>query len=249
MRASRLWVALLAASCFSESPSSSACVDGDAACDCKSDGTCNDGNECIVSIDKCVPSGCTPGGESCTCVDGDCLGDLVCGEGVCMAPDAASTGGTGATTGSVSDSVAETITEATTMPATSASSDPTIPPDTMSSDVTDAMTASASSDPTDPSDPTVVSETSQSESDSDSASSECPACIEGAVDDDCSEPFGTCYNANNGCNDVYDCVTTGGDVTTCCAHARGPAARADWNALIECVQMHDCAGNCHPTCN
>jgi hypothetical protein len=45
-------------------------------------------------MEVCVPEGCTPGQELCTCVDGQCLGDLVCEADVCKMPAGESGDGT-----------------------------------------------------------------------------------------------------------------------------------------------------------
>jgi hypothetical protein len=251
MRWAWLATALLVAGCFEETPSASGCVDGEAACDCKTDGTCNADLECIASIEKCVPIGCTPGSESCTCVDDTCLGELVCSEGVCMTPDAATTGGGASMSGSISDSVADTGPSTTagatdpsdpsvTDPSVTDPSDPTIPPDTDTIDPTD-LTTSMTTDVT-ASDPTVMTDASAS----DSFGGLCPDCIATAGMNMCSAEYDACVQ-NVGCQEVYQCILNLGGVIDCCPLGNDGAANL-WNDLVDCAQLHECAGNCHQNC-
>jgi hypothetical protein len=261
MRSTWLALALVAAGCFSESPSAGGCVDGEAACDCRPDATCDAGLECIASIDKCTPVGCTPGSESCTCVDGDCLTGLVCDGGVCIPPSAATTGGDVSMSGTTSpDTVADTTLGSSTTPVTMTdpattdptdASDPTIPPDdTSASDVTESMSGTVSTDPTDASDPT-LSDASDSVSFSDTVMEVCPACIDSAAFGVCQEAYDDCQTdaAPGGCNELRACIVGFQDtVDACCAVTQTEDAHALWAALVDCAQTDTCTMDCQPYC-
>lgn len=83
-----LWVA----SCFSEPAlQAGACSAGSPGCACGPGRSCEGGYSCAAEVDVCVPAGCSPGAEACTCAAGECLGALACVGDICSPP--AATGG------------------------------------------------------------------------------------------------------------------------------------------------------------
>lgn len=239
MRSSWLWFAL-AAGCFSERPTSGACIDGEAACDCRPDATCEPGLECIAAIDKCTPVGCAPGSESCTCVDGGCLTGFACTDGVCVPPtDATSTSASGAST-VVTETVGETTAGSNTTPVTdSSTSDPTDPPPDTSA--TEPM-STVSTDPT---------QADASVSLSDTARIECPDCVDMSGQDECAAAAEACTQdpSPEGCRALLDCaVYVGNPIEQCCPAAMGAEALVLWENLVACAQATDCAGTCALDC-
>jgi hypothetical protein len=245
MRSTLVALTLLAAGCFSEAPSSSGCIDGEAACDCRPDATCDEGLECIASIDKCTPIGCTPGDESCTCVDGNCLSGLVCSGGVCVPPSTATTGDDASVSSTTStDTVAETTMGPGTTPSTtidSLTSNSTVPPlDTGETDPT-GMSGSVSTDPT--------LETLSEASISDTSMDVCPECIELSSGQGCAAEYETCFldDAANGCSQLMECIFEGGTTDACCSGASADAPML-WAALVGCAEMNTCLGGCGLYC-
>jgi hypothetical protein len=243
MRSTWLALTLVAVGCFSEPSSSGGCVDGEAACDCRTDDTCDEGLDCVATIDKCVPTGCTPGSESCTCVDGDCLSGLVCDGGVCIPPSAATTGGDA----SMSDSMATvgTVTMSVTITASDPSDSTSTPDDTSATEPT-GMSASMSTDPSD----TSVGGTEESTGASETSSEMCPGCIDSAASSTCGNEASVCqdHGENMGCKALQGCISGLVPVDDCCA-AASPIARAYWNALVTCAQMDTCTDACEPFCS
>jgi hypothetical protein len=120
MRRTSAMLLLAIAACFSEPAPDDSCRPGAAGCDCRAR-TCDDGLECIASIDKCVPIDCDAGTNNCTCADGDvCFPPLVCMGGICH--EVAGTSGVADGSGSASS---QTITLETTSTGADASSSTT----------------------------------------------------------------------------------------------------------------------------
>ena len=63
----------------------SACVDGEAACACRDDDSCDPGLTCDTDIQRCVIADCPPGEPGCTCrADYSCNPNLRCDDGLCL---------------------------------------------------------------------------------------------------------------------------------------------------------------------
>ncbi|MBN1946791.1 MAG: hypothetical protein JW797_14045 [Bradymonadales bacterium] len=70
----------------------SACLRGDVGCICELDGGCIDrGVECVDGL--CLPVGCSPGEENCSCLAGGCDLGLFCRDGLVCVDDAGYLGG------------------------------------------------------------------------------------------------------------------------------------------------------------
>lgn len=90
---------------------SAGCPEGSAGCDCYGNQSCDD--DLVCADGKCLPPGCAPGTENCTCDAGTCGQGLQCNDGICRPR----TGGTG-TDGGMSTSGTST-TGSTSTPQTS----------------------------------------------------------------------------------------------------------------------------------
>ncbi len=67
------------------------CSSGTLGCGCDDNGACEAGASCQEGA--CVPEGCDAGTEDCTCIDGECLGSLICNVNAVCSPPSSDDGG------------------------------------------------------------------------------------------------------------------------------------------------------------
>lgn len=241
----RRWLLLLATTgCFSEgSDPPSTCTPGEPGCDCASDGSCVDGNECVAAIDKCVPTDCTPGSRTCTCADGnECLGMLTCQEGVCLDPPPETTGDP--THASTAPSTSDATGPMTSSPGTDTVTDTSMPTGTGSA--TDSPTGTTLDD-ADTGNPSTMSTGSET------GAVDCVQClIDASTNMACADSFNTCTDdsAPGGCSDLYTCATTtGATVQDCCvANQDTDFGHIYWGAFAQCAQENECMNACYLMC-
>ncbi len=247
----RLLLLLVFAGCFSETEDlpGETCKDGEPGCDCTAEGTCLEGNECVASIDKCVPIDCTPGSRTCTCAEQmQCLGDLQCTGGVCLDPPPATTG---------DPTVASTTRDATddtlTGPMTSSQDTETSPATVGPVDTGDTSGMSSISSTTDSptstddmgslSDPSVTAS-----SDSGVGPVDCEDCLFASANGACNTSAQTCFgdSAAGGCSDLFYCIVDETDTVSACCDANGetPMSHLFWGIFLDCAQMQECMMMC-----
>jgi hypothetical protein len=232
MRERLLPLVLVAIGCFSEPVTNAGeCVGGRPGCDCRAGQQCDEGSECVSSIDKCVPVECTPGAATCTCIDvgaGMCSGALECRGGVCLEPGTGSDGGVASSTG-------DPGTSSTTNGSSTSLSTTDVPP------VTETLGSSTSIDVTG------VLESSSSGS----APIDCLDCLQNAAVDSCADEFDTC-TANErvgGCSTLAQCVLEEtGTITECCEQNDGSSSHLHWNAFALCADANACQAMCLWAC-
>lgn len=228
------------AGCFSESSDTPGdpCVAGAAGCDCTPAGSCNDGLECVASIDKCVEDNCTPGDRNCTCSDaGLCFATLECRGGVCLDAIPDTTGGV-----TVADS-GETNAPETGTPTTSSPTTTVDPSTTVDSSAT--MTMGSSTSVTEGEDVSSGSSGAMTSS-SETIELSCYACLNAAAEDACAMQHGLCVGTG-GCAATSNCVLVQEDLlATCCAKVE--VASEVWNDFVTCAQTQDCMGQCDWSC-
>lgn len=221
----------VAASCFSESPSSGggegttgeSCTPRTLGCPCE-DGACDAELSCEPSIALCIDPSCTPGTELCTCVDGGgCLEGLLCDGGLCRVPPPPpggdSTGG-----------VASTSPPGTTSPADDGETLPGEADVTTVSDTIEPVTTSITLTGTDDGEPPACQQL---------PCAECYACqtTEGG---ECEMAWGICKPAS-GCTMVAECAwvcpqgTVGCPGECCGAHGDG-VGNLQYQALASCLE-------------
>ena len=214
--------------CFTEPEASpDACVRGQAGCDCDA-GTCDAGLECVASIDKCVPDDCSPGERTCTCARGEvCLAGLECRGGVCLEPQAG-------TTGNMTTSVPTTSADAS---GNTIMSGPT-------SDMTsDPLTGSSDSGHT--SDGTTSVMTTDTGFETEAV--DCDMCLLTAQSSACMTEFADCM-LDDGCDSMRYCIFVDGvDYSSCCP-VSDVEGRELWNDYVECAMMRGCVGQCPWLC-
>jgi hypothetical protein len=203
-------LAFLCAGCFRDETAAEPCPVGEPGCRCD-DGGCNVGSQCLASIGRCVPEGCTPGTHTCTCTpENTCDGALVCEAGVCLEDEMTSaTADSQASNASVTQ--APSTESQTTM--TTGMSDATLsttdPPTTGSTGMPDTSSSSATT-----SEPDV-----------------CVTCLETAWSSvTCQDETNACLN-DNGCNAIYGCFQEEGDA--CCGE--DAMVHMLWAGFIECA--------------
>jgi hypothetical protein len=244
MRRWLLWLAITG--CFSEgSDPPSECTPGDPGCDCASDGSCTEGNECVAAIDKCVPTDCTPGSRTCTCADGnECLGMLMCREGVCLDPPPETTGDPTNASSSPSTTDATVTGPMTSSPGTDTVTDTSMPTGTGSATESSVDTTNDDADTGNPSTTSTGSET---------GTVDCVQClIDASTNMDCATTFANCSNDTDGdgCGGIYECVIDHeGTPQECCdLHNGTMSGHLLWAAFTNCAQDNDCMQACFFTC-
>jgi len=222
MRARALWsvavTALVHIGCFTDPPSATddtsdttgtTCAVGSQGCPCSADETCSEGLTCDRALAVCVDPQCAPGSELCACVDGQCLGSLVCDDGLCRG-SAGTSGDTGA-----ADSTS----------ATSA---------TTGSSATTTMTSEPVTGEVDDSGPP---EGTASMSCSDLDCQQCGMCA-ASPEGECADHAQQCM-ADPGCAMLIECIgicRTPECAQKCCETTE-PIATDLWTLLAACIQQ------------
>jgi hypothetical protein len=214
-----LVVALALAGCFADAPPLEECQVGAKGCPCTGGGACDPGLECHAPSMKCFDPQCERGSIDCPCLDGQCVGDLLCLEDYCELPPPASTGAV-ADEASVGDpDGASDPTDPTAAAATASTDDPTMSGSVGddSVDVETSAIGSASDDgPPTTGDP-----------------SGCLECMQDAGQAVCSMTYGDCMG-DQGCNMIIECILFGnGSTVDCCVNPYG--GQDTWDAFVNCA--------------
>jgi hypothetical protein len=226
--------------CFAEPTTNvdEQCADGKPGCDCGVDGACDAELECVISIDKCVPLDCSPGALTCTCTDGGGCDDmLVCNGGVCLEPQA---GTSGHDSGIAEASSAGSEASSTTASSTETLSTTDLPTTTLTTDTLDSSI-------TDVTDATLSTDTGASEG----GPFDCQACLSAATSGGCATEYSVCIASETvgGCQELQQCVFDGlSSIPDCCETYADPTGHLQWNAFAVCADGMECMGMCTSTC-
>jgi hypothetical protein len=237
MRRWSLAFVLALPACFSEAPPMGPCAVGSSGCACTSGGACDPGLECHAPSQLCFDPECERGSADCPCLDGGCVGSLVCIDDYCQSPPTGTMGGS-ADDPSVADASADASASNTTPTASADAGGTTVGSASTDTNTDPSMGGSVDSASAETGTATATTATDDAATASTltGGSQECRECMLDSNGGPCMTQYNDCF-MNADCHEILTCIFENlGDPIDCCI---GPGTNA-YDGFIGCA-VEGCA--------